>query len=250
MFGIFNNPTKHSNPKVVGLTREDCKKILHLNFSNVKVIFLPANTTSTLQPMDAGIIKCLKGYYRVKICRKIISMVENKEEVTPSSIKFFDALEMLTSAWNYDLKPEVISNCFRHCGFFNAKCRDEPVEHEDVISREMAEMRNTFSSFYKESTLDDFIELDSTLLTNEPLELLVDNVSEIQEILEDDKDDKDDEMVQLKKVKRSEALNAVEILKLFAVQGDGSDELLNLLNRVEDKVYQRKLSLVQKQLSF
>ena len=45
-------------------------------FSNVKICFLPKNSTSLLQPMDAGVIKCFKGNYRVKLCRKIISQLE------------------------------------------------------------------------------------------------------------------------------------------------------------------------------
>ena len=36
----------------------------NLSFSNLKIIFLPAYTTSVLQPMDAGVIKCCKIYYR------------------------------------------------------------------------------------------------------------------------------------------------------------------------------------------
>ncbi|CAF1022811.1 unnamed protein product [Brachionus calyciflorus] len=35
MSGIFNNPTKHSNPKVVELTREDCTE-LDEHFRNIE----------------------------------------------------------------------------------------------------------------------------------------------------------------------------------------------------------------------
>ena len=34
------------------------------DLSNVKLIFLPPNRTSVSEPMDQGVIKCLKAFYR------------------------------------------------------------------------------------------------------------------------------------------------------------------------------------------
>ena len=55
---------------------DNCKAHPVVNFSNVKVFFLPPKTTSVLQPMDAGVIKCFKGYYRVTLRRNILSQLE------------------------------------------------------------------------------------------------------------------------------------------------------------------------------
>ena len=37
------------------------------DLSNVKLIFLPPNTTSVSQPMDQGVIKCLRAFYRGRL---------------------------------------------------------------------------------------------------------------------------------------------------------------------------------------
>ncbi|CAF1040707.1 unnamed protein product [Brachionus calyciflorus] len=74
------------------------------------VAFLPPNTTSVLQPMDAGFIKCYKGHYRVKFTRKDISYLEKdnfSKVFRPTLVNLFEALEMECSA-NNEAKQETI----------------------------------------------------------------------------------------------------------------------------------------------
>ena len=40
----------------------------NLNISNIEIAFLPANTTSIVQPCDEWIIQCLKVHYRKRMC--------------------------------------------------------------------------------------------------------------------------------------------------------------------------------------
>ena len=56
---------KH-NRQCVLLLLDNCTshKLDNLRFQNVKVYFLPPNTTSKIQPMDAGIIMSFKKHYR------------------------------------------------------------------------------------------------------------------------------------------------------------------------------------------
>ena len=51
------------------------------NLVSVDLIFLPPNTTSKLQPMDQGVIRSLKAYYKSFSVRKLI---EAREEQTTS----------------------------------------------------------------------------------------------------------------------------------------------------------------------
>ena len=85
--------------------------------------FLPPNTTSVLQPMDAGIIKCFKGIYKLKLAQKLIRGVDT---LVLKSVAFHEAVIMAFEAWG-DLNSKTITNCFRHCGFYRAKCITEEI---------------------------------------------------------------------------------------------------------------------------
>ncbi len=75
---------------------DNCKAHpVNLSFLNIKIIFLPANTTSVLQPMDAGIIKCFKGYYRTHMARSLIKWVKDNQYggiLRLNAVKFYQAV--------------------------------------------------------------------------------------------------------------------------------------------------------------
>lgn len=98
--------------KVV-LIIDNCPAHPHIELKAIKLVFLPPNTTSVLQPCDQGIIQNLKFNYRKQLLRKYLVAIEAIEEF---SISLLDALHMLRSAWN-SVKPTTIENCFRHAGF-------------------------------------------------------------------------------------------------------------------------------------
>jgi hypothetical protein len=83
---------------------DNCKAHpVNLSFSNIKIIFLPANTTSVLQPLDAGIIKCFKGYYRTHMARFLIKWVKDNQYggiLRLNAVKFYQAVEMAVESWS------------------------------------------------------------------------------------------------------------------------------------------------------
>ena len=86
---------QHENRKVA-MVLDNCPA--HPNVQHalkaIKLVFLPPNTTSTLQPCDQGIIQNLKVHYRKFLLIKIITAVEAKEEFSPNLLDSLYTLRM------------------------------------------------------------------------------------------------------------------------------------------------------------
>ncbi|CAG8612956.1 3862_t:CDS:1, partial [Scutellospora calospora] len=54
------------------------------NLTNIKIQFLPTLTTSHLQPIDAGIIKCFKLKYQKKYIQHILDQFERGLDIRDS----------------------------------------------------------------------------------------------------------------------------------------------------------------------
>ncbi len=78
---------------------------IDLVLENVKITFYPPNCTSVLQPLDQGIIKNFKCFYRTKILRQIIGRLDTYTAEDP--INLLDALHFIRSSWK-DVKSTTI----------------------------------------------------------------------------------------------------------------------------------------------
>ena len=91
-----------------------------VTLTNIHVEYMPKNTTSLIQPADAGIIKCFKGYYRNLTVQKCLYMVEEKKAMgltvlgsdMAKKITVLDAIHMPVEAWGI-VKQSTIQNCFK-----------------------------------------------------------------------------------------------------------------------------------------
>jgi hypothetical protein len=76
------------------------------------VIFLPANTTSLIQPCDQGIIRAFKAYYRREKCARIIAELDDIRDRSDAStvakkIFLLDALHLVAMSWKRVLEKTV-----------------------------------------------------------------------------------------------------------------------------------------------
>lgn len=67
-------------------TAEDSNEVFQL--SNIHVEYLPPNTTSHIQPMDAGIIKSFKAKYKHYYCRHVLNLFENNRDLERQVLYF------------------------------------------------------------------------------------------------------------------------------------------------------------------
>jgi hypothetical protein len=79
--------------------------------SNIKVVFLPLNATSVYQPLDQGIIRNLKHYYRKKWLTWMVDIIDRGVDPT-QRISLYYILYWITQAWRRDVLDETIQKCF------------------------------------------------------------------------------------------------------------------------------------------
>ena len=75
-------------------------------FSNIKIVFLPKNTTSRLQPLDAGIIQNVKVKYRKSLVNYVLSRINDNASAAEivQDVNILMAIRWVQRAWK-DVTP-------------------------------------------------------------------------------------------------------------------------------------------------
>ena len=86
-------------------------------FSQIKMIFLPKNTTSRLQPLNADIIQNFKVKYQRSLVKYVLARIQ-EDASAMQIVKGMDllvAIQWLQEAWK-EVTNLTIKNCFEKCG--------------------------------------------------------------------------------------------------------------------------------------
>ena len=104
-----------------------------LNLTNIKILFLPPNTTSVCQPLDQGIIKNFKTFYRLLIMKHILAHMDKADSAQDlaKSIDQLDAIYFMKKAWE-QVSDQTIINCFLKCKFRNAEDLEDFDPDDDI----------------------------------------------------------------------------------------------------------------------
>ncbi|XP_045520537.1 tigger transposable element-derived protein 4-like [Pieris brassicae] len=188
-----------------------------VKLKNIKLVYLPPNATSKLQPMNQGIIKVLKQGYRTRLIHRYLQEMEDPDSKRPFTVH--DAILNIAAAWEA-IKPETIQNCFKKAGFRNNVV-------DVVLKEEEPEILQGFPGY---SSIDDNVapyEIQS-------IEDLIENryVNNTQNDALSDNDEHEDESTPV--LSNAQALSAVNDLRRYVASLDQSEDALQKLNYVEN----------------
>ena len=227
----FNTRMKINKRKVLLLIDNACSHIVNddTTLTNVTIQFLPPNTTSVLQPLDAGIIRSFKCKYKCILVNQFLTSIEEGNGISMPNVK--DALYMIEQAWN-QVNEETITNCFSHCSIIQA------LKSGIVPKIDFTDLQANINRLKLEKPLnsEEFLDIESHIQTGEVLteEDIVSLVKEPEVVEEVEVE----EVEELKEITCKDAKNYINNLLLYMEQHQEVFELndCKYLMKIRDKI--------------
>ncbi|CAG8480635.1 15802_t:CDS:2, partial [Dentiscutata heterogama] len=228
-------------------------KLDGLTLQHVDVHFFSKNTTSKLQPIDAGVIMAFKKAYRQFHLWWILEQVEAGNLVQDLKMNVLQVVLYIIKGWE-EVLANTIRNCWNHTQILppSAGYSDNLHETNDSELRDLISSLDTLclpnamevdkflningkEVVYKVSPEDQAIkELVYVFKNDENIEAIND---ESIEVIDDGMDDSIESAI----ISGSLALNSLESVQMFLLQQEGSNEQLKSINFLE-KFIRRAMS--------
>lgn len=226
-----------------------------LKLKNVKLVFLPPNATSVLQPLDLGIIRSFKVGYRKLLLRHVLSQISSckSSEELAKSVSVLDAINWTTAALK-KVEPGSVLKCFKKAGFTSSTIEEIVVQSDSVTISEANEKELTDLVTHLDSnvSVEEYVEIDNCLCIEEE-DLDISNYvpqtsNEKCAVSEDDDEDEivpveDNDVPQIKDF--AEALRCSQQLNFFFLR-NGDSEGLSKLNNLKMYIEKQVCSSVKK----
>ncbi|CAF0859881.1 unnamed protein product [Brachionus calyciflorus] len=142
-------PNKTLAHRKVCLLVDNASSHKPVELSNVTVKYLPPNMTSSIQPLDAGMIFSFKSHYKKKLVNWFLEQIE--EFNTFELPELDQAIRMVRRAW-LDVSPKTIVNCWEHCDILpqtstlSSRPPIESIEKDSILS--FTELLERFKTKY------------------------------------------------------------------------------------------------------
>ncbi|XP_059583646.1 tigger transposable element-derived protein 1-like [Alligator mississippiensis] len=163
---------------------------------DVKVVYLPKNTTAILQPMDQGAIAVFKAYYLRATFSKAVAATESDEVTLRDFWKSYNILHCIKnieSAWE-GVTEKCMQGIWKKCLKVFDFERFDKDDHVDVINKKIVELANVLNLDVEVKDIEELVKYVEGELTNEDLIEL-----EAQQHLEEEQEEEEERMEEVQK---------------------------------------------------
>ena len=214
----------------------------------IELKFLPKNTTSKLQPCDAGIIQSTKSTYRKLLLRHVISRIDEDKRASTitEEIDVLMTIRWIMNAWQTVV---TIVKCFDKCGFKSSST--VPSDSNDEMDNEFLELYKELTVSSSSTDIEEFIDFDRNVETCESAvdissvawreelrEQCVQSVIGEPSVQAESSDDDDDiELVSVRELPVQSAAQVLKMLDSIRQFVDSKSESMELNASVEELIH-------------
>ena len=218
----------------------------------IELIFLPPDATSKTQPMDQGVIRSLKAFYRHSIIKRYITSIDGGRS---TKFNMLEAMTLLTAAWEC-VSQITLVNCFRKAGISSegqARSQSDDDDPFKLLLAQLEEFQDRCESPI-DFTVAGYVDADENVVTSE-VHLLKDSeiivrVTQMQLDAAEHDDENEEDVVdrEMSPPSKDQDRQAIEILQLCCLYQDDAEEKMRKKMAEIEELYEISL-LKQKQQS-
>jgi hypothetical protein len=189
---------------------------------NVRICWLPANTTSHWQPLDQGIIASFKLQYRRQWVAYMLRQHEAGKDPN-KTVTLLKAVQWTRVSWAQYLASSTIQKCFWKSTLISKPqgMTEQNTDQEDID--DLAAQISSLPGIQDLMPVREFIAVPEEVIADNDDDIMASvvdmySVDEVGEVSEPEEDD-----IEALKISRKEALQALEVLKLYTIQQDDID---------------------------
>lgn len=215
------------------------------NLTNIKLVFLPPNVTSVLQPMDQGVIRNFKAHFRRLLVLLLIELREKSvKNICDVKISVLEAIRLMSDSWN-SVSLFTIKNCFKKAGLLNSQIEGQFDEEDDLPLSEWLKTRNIYD-FQECEDINNFVNIDNDVVTSGlPTDTeILQNISHgPQEDSDNEENGNDVDKLEEQPITWVQAESALDILTKFVESRSvSSDKTFELLSGMRNNFKEMKYS--------
>ncbi|BFZ00203.1 hypothetical protein BsWGS_03243 [Bradybaena similaris] len=234
-----------------------------IELQNVKLQFLPPNTTALVQPLDQGVIQTFKLKFRQKQLLHLITVMESNKDASGTElmkqVNLLDVVYWIAAAWK-EVDNSTILKCFCKAGFHcPAETHAYSLTHMEsasktdvpIVSTAISTALDNLSKELFGYQLTDISMIDSGLQTCNTIEtnwdLPATAILAAEDVNSESDNEQDSTCTDIEKTYTiADAHNAVELLRTYSIT-NGRSDILDVIMDLREKLNLSFISSVKQQ---